>query len=95
MNTAQRHEVLGRYEEEFKKRGIVPCRMSDDVRLPDRDTILAHCANMIPEMRTFLEGDEADLAKFNRWLGWMQGVLCAHGILTLAEERSHNRRPPR
>lgn len=35
--------------------------------------------------------DLADFPKLNRWLGFMQGVLWAHGIYSLDDLRTHNR----
>ena len=38
-----------------------------------------------------VEAGEGELAKANRWLGFMQGVLWRSGIYTLDELREHNR----
>lgn len=48
---------------------------------------LSHLRWMIVEMKTTEFSDD----KFNRWLGYIQGVLVVLGITTLNKERDRNR----
>ena len=44
------------------------------------------------EMLIKLDSDESmSLTKKHRWLGYIQGVLCANGVISVDDERDHTR----
>lgn len=52
-------------------------------------SILAHAHWMCMECRGWLCEEKRD--KVMRWLGFIQGVLCAQGIYTIEELKAHNK----
>jgi hypothetical protein len=49
----------------------------------------AHMANLLGELEARV--DELPLGKLNRWLGFVQGVMCARGWLSVTRERERTR----
>lgn len=64
---------------------------------PSKADALRHTHSMLGRMEGFLDnyesevGSHKDWDKFNRWLGFMQGVFWLTGTYTLNEMRDHNR----
>lgn len=55
---------------------------------------LAHCRWMCGRIRAMLTQEvilDRDVEKAMRWLGFVQGVLWAEGVLTIDQMRDHNR----
>jgi hypothetical protein len=50
---------------------------------------LSHLKTMFNPMRAMIYEKQHD--KFNRWLGFVQGVLYANGIFSIDQMRNHNR----
>src|SRR5262245_45457327 len=67
-----------------------------DHKLADvRPCSKAHFSDMHSEMiigQMHSELPRMSEGKMNRWLGWLQGVACARGILTLDEVKEINHR---
>lgn len=80
-------QVLDLYDSRLAN--LEPCR--DDNRGSALKQ-LAHARWMCQEMKLMIDRGEAD-DKLNRWLGFVQGVLYAHGIFSINEMREHNRQP--
>lgn len=51
----------------------------------------AHLAGMYARATYLHPMGEMSPAKLGRWLGWMQGVMCAKGVLTLDEAKAINK----
>ncbi|KKL68560.1 hypothetical protein LCGC14_2123730 [marine sediment metagenome] len=68
-------------------------------REPTPREAMSHIYGMLDRMEEFLNTAERqdffwispDWDKFNRWLGFVQGVLWLHGDFTLVQMREHNR----
>lgn len=73
-------DLLTIYREKFKEIPIMP-----------QDTLvkLKHALEMIDKMEAF--HTEGQIEKFNRWLGFVQGVFWMTGVYTLDEMKTHNR----
>ncbi len=91
-------EVVERYRQEFIRMGIAKSayhhddlfRINSDLSW-DYNDALRHCHNMLDQMVQFVK--EGRMEKTFRWLGFIQGVLWANGIYTLAELQNHNKPP--
>lgn len=51
---------------------------------------LGHARSMME--RIDANPDQFSPSKLGRWLGWLQGVMCAYGLLTLEEAKQINKR---
>ena len=75
----QEQNLLKFYQSEFVRMGIKPMQ---------RGMALPHCVWMIDEMiRVATVSD--DVAKINRWIGFVQGVLWKEGMYRIDELRQH------
>lgn len=72
-------------------------------RDPTPREAFSHLAGMLDQMVEFLDKadtpyrtaeEQLEWDKFNRWLGFMQGVFWLHGDYTLNQMRDHNRTRP-
>ncbi len=93
MTHAQMADVLALYKKKLDE-------LLDDGWAAN--TQLRHAATMLPKMEAMLQSAEVfpcltnallNYDKFNRWLGFMQGVFFCNQIYTLDEMKSHNRKP--
>jgi len=87
-------EVIGMYEDGFKRFGSAPVdfpdnRLIEAVSTSARRSVLAHCRGMIPKMRAFIT--EGRMDKAFRWLGFIQGCLWCTGIFCLEDLKNHSR----
>jgi hypothetical protein len=94
MTAAKVSEMLELYEERLWAQGVVALRAPHDLvldlaDLAGRNIDLAHCLEMIPEIRGFLK--QGRMEKTFRWLGFLQGVLWTAGIFSIDELKNHNR----
>jgi hypothetical protein len=64
-------------------------------REPTSREAIEHVKGMLDKMDVFLvaaeRGDQESWDKFNRWLGFCQGVFWMHEDYTLDQMREHNR----
>ncbi len=100
MNVKQAREIVKKYRQELEELKAHPCEGPFDCQ-PDGDEVLDHAASMLDRMDDMLNvvimDDERcvdftdTLEKFQRWLGFMQGVFWVEGVFTLDEMRDHNR----
>lgn len=88
MTTEKLKEVLGYYADWIDEVGnCAPVEHSGD---GDDPTHLEHLHWMCDRAELdFVPAGEIDKAM--RWLGFVQGVLCAKGYFTLAQLREHSR----
>ena len=76
--TAEQARILFQYyAKDLGEHGVHPVN--------EQHPTLAHCAWMCSEAQTF-----DSLPKVMRWLGYVQGVLSALGLFTIAELRNHS-----
>ena len=90
MNVAQGRLVIARYRSLLQP---IPEASGPFDRKPTQEA-LSHVHGMLDKMEAFLDiADESpeDWDKFNRWLGFCQGVFWPHGDYTLNQMRKHNR----
>jgi hypothetical protein len=71
------NRILSFYQSEFRRLNVKPQRGG---------VALQHCAWMVDESLAFFGGD---IAKINRWIGFIQGVLWKEGIYTIDQLRQH------
>ena len=89
MNEAKYLEVIEKYEKLLSIKKVPPGEFPDKGLLPFPSDIIAHCLQMLPKMKVFLK--EGRIDKLNRWLGFVQGVLWAHGFKSLYELKNDSR----
>lgn len=84
-------EIVERYRVELSSRGIQATKQP-------KGTPLAHARWMLQELDELLQvfgmGHKltpAEADKFNRWLGFVQGVLWTGGVYTIDQMRDHTR----
>lgn len=102
MNVKRGREVVERYRSLLCP---LPEEKGPFDRKPAPREAMSHLHGMLDQMEEFLNETETavktgkplfnqscpDWDKFNRWLGFMQGVLWLHGDFTLDQMREHNR----
>ncbi len=91
MTGAKIVEVVELYRLKLVELGLEPVDFDHNTPSPPSDMALGHCLGMIPKMNDFV--GEGRIEKAFRWLGFVQGVLWAHGIYTLEDLKNHNRPP--
>jgi hypothetical protein len=82
-------EVLEVYRLRLEGMGVKPVDFNHVNFYPSLEIALGHCLGMIPKMVEFV--DEGRIEKAFRWLGFIQGVLWAHGAYSLEDMKNHNR----
>lgn len=85
MTNEQIIEVCKLYDEILEKDGFQIIRENDEFGS------LNHCRWMLNEIGKFLP---QKIEKANRWLGFTQGLLWAHGYCSIENMRAHNRSKP-
>lgn len=68
--------------------GLDPLRDTRDGHGKDRHAALQHVVWMCGEVIEFAKTQR--MAKASRWLGFIQGVLWTHGVMTIDQMRRHN-----
>jgi len=101
MNTIKILSICNGYRQLLDNHGIKPQAYPHDrlITIPDAIEPLEHCSQMLPkieEMATKLvtchqEEKEELVAKINRWLGFVQGILFQSGLCTIDDLKNHNR----
>ena len=86
MTYEKSEEVLAKYKLLLKDNP--PVKFESELK-PSFEDAMSHCAWMIGEMEKMLEVYES--RKFNRWLGFMQGVFFASNVFSINQMRDHNR----
>lgn len=61
---------------------------AEPVCCPEQPTSLGHLAWMLTELQT---NDTQSLTKKHRWLGCVQGIMIAQGMITVNDERDATR----
>lgn len=82
-------EVIERYRQFFTDKGIDQAKYPENKLLDNTENGLAHCHGILNEMVEFVH--ESRMGKVFRWLGFIQGVLFAFRLFTLADLMNHNR----
>jgi NAD-specific glutamate dehydrogenase len=100
MNVQKGREVVAQYRSLLS---LLPKTSGPFDRDPTPREAASHLAGMLDQMEQFLDNVEghanptrsarehADWDKFNRWLGFGQGVFWSQGTYTLDQMRDHNR----
>lgn len=91
MNVKQGREIIEKYRLEIS---WVESEAGPFDRQPSPLETVNHLGSMLNEMEDFLNPElerDGDWDKFNRWLGFIQGVFWVGGDYTLNEMRDHNR----
>lgn len=78
-------KLLETYKRELNRRGIEAGCHEDKPISPQ------HIAWMIDTLLLQMEIDRSDVARFNRWLGWIQCSLVIHSFYSLSDVREHSR----
>lgn len=93
MDITQSLEVITKYRElliqECPAEGPNNCSPSEQ----EQRNHLVHMLDKMEEMLNTSEFPVTNWDKFNRWLGFVQGILWASGDYTLNEMKEHNTRP--
>lgn len=102
MNVKRGREVVAQYRSLLS---LMPKESGPLDRDPTPQEAMSHLHGMLDQMEEFLNSVEnrvqgsleyvyrpgPDWDKFNRWLGFTQGVFWLHGDYTLNQMREHNR----
>ncbi len=73
----------------LKERGVNEQEFLGSEVSPSKAQTLAHAFGMLNRMEELLEKEEID--KFNRWLGFIQGIFWNNGMYSIAELREQTR----
>lgn len=76
--------ILLAYESFFRSLGVRPVRNTDE------PASLGHCMWMCHESIAKIESGLSDIAKVNRWIGWIQCALVNADIFSLDDCRAHS-----
>lgn len=68
--------------------GADPRREMTGSKGTDRQAALHHTVWMCGQVIEFAKAQRMD--KANRWIGFIQGVLWSHGVMTIDQMRRHN-----
>lgn len=79
--------ILERLAKVFEK-NVVAAECDTGSRSVGRDALLAHCKAMLPRIEGFVM--DRRHAKADRWIGFVQGALVAHGVRSIDEFRAMN-----
>lgn len=93
MNVKKGREVVSQYRSLLQ---FVPIGEGPFDSPPTPREAIQHVRGMLDRMDEFLDSCQKpqgypDWDKFNRWLGFIQGVFWLHGDFTLNQMRDHNR----
>jgi hypothetical protein len=69
--------------------GLEPRRDDQGFGGKDTNVALHHAVWMCGEVIQFANTQR--MAKANRWIGFIQGVLWSHGVMTIDQMRQHNK----
>ncbi len=97
MDVVKGREIVALYRDNLGSIPAVPISKAQ-IGEPHWGQAFEHVQDMLNQMDRFLDTVEArgsewetSWDKFNRWLGFAQGVFWAHGEYTLPVMREHNR----
>lgn len=88
MEAERVRRVIALYKHTLIEKGIQKKEYTHGVLLSSGTDGLAHCLCMIDKFEGFIQEDRMD--KVFRWLGFIQGMLCAERIFTIQELQLHN-----
>lgn len=101
MNATKILSICSEYRQLLEGHGIKPQAYPHEQLLILADSVepLEHCLQMLPqieEMATKLITCQPQeklelIAKINRWLGFIQGILFQSGLYTIEDMKNHNR----
>lgn len=80
--------VVEKYEQALKAKGVTAERADTDKCGPPRSTLRSHVVWMCEQTKVIAP---ENMEKACRWLGFIQGVLWAHGIYSIDQMRDDNR----
>lgn len=90
MNAEKVQQVIGTHRKKFEELGIGKRGYPHAEPLDSPENGLEYCHGMLDTIEGFVK--ENRIEKAFRWLGFIQGVLWAQKVYTLAELKSHNRK---
>ena len=85
MTKEQLINIAKKYDDLLLKDGFLNRQDNDEAGS------LQHCRWMLGQIPDIVASNKIE--KANRWLGFVQGILWAHGYCTITEMKSHNRTP--
>lgn len=99
MNIEKYRQVIKKYKDMYDNAGLKPVKHYDITLAIDYKQEIQHCRWMLDEMEKMLEDAEnpyvydtdAKIAKINRWLGFIQGVMWAQSMFTIDQLKEDNR----
>lgn len=89
MNAEKVQQAIDIYRKKLEELEVSTTPYPHETLLDSSARGLEHCHQMLDKMEGFLQ--ENKMEKVFRWLGFVQGVLWAEKIYTIAELANHNR----
>jgi hypothetical protein len=89
MNPEKIQQTIAKYKTLFSK---IPAAQHVHDRLAVGNyQQLQHCKWMLSKMEEMLQQTNSNTAKFNRWLGFIQGVLWSQSVYAIDDLKADNR----
>lgn len=89
MTPEQMVAAVQKYDAKLAAGGFEPNQLDDTLENPTPRQNLEHARWMCQQVPGFVA--DGKLEKVNRWLGWIQGTLHAHGAGSIASFKDDNR----
>jgi hypothetical protein len=89
MTPEQMVAAVQKYDTQLAEGGFEPNKLDDTLERPTAHQSLEHVRWMCQQVPGFVAAGQ--LEKVNRWLGWIQGTLHAHGVGSIASFKDDNR----